>query len=118
MRLLAEKISAVAPKSASVTLEAKNISSLSAAESADVRAALELELARHNIRVISSSSASATAATGTTEEYPEIQLTLSEGADGYVWVAEIRRGNSGDLVSGKGETEMVSVPKAERTSGA
>jgi hypothetical protein len=118
VRLLAEKIAADISKSRSVTLDAKNISSLGAAEAGDVRIALEAELAKRNVRVVSFASTSAATVPG---ENTEIRLTLSEGAEGYVWVAEIRNPPhdllhelQGDSATGEATVEIVSAPKAEQ----
>jgi len=82
VRALAEKIAAAAVPADSLALNVTNTSSLSAADASAVSSALATELARRHFTILS--PASPTDA--------QVQLTLSEGAEGYVWVAQIRRG--------------------------
>lgn len=89
---LAEKIVAVADATQPATLEVKNISTLNAADVSAIGQELQAELGKH-VRLVSGSEAKA-----------QIVVTLSEGASGYVWVAQVR-GGSGEHVA------MVSIPK-------
>jgi len=82
VRALAEKIAAAAVPADSLALNVTNTSSLSAADASAVSSALATELTRRHFTILS--RASPTDA--------QVQLTLSEGAEGYVWVAQIRRG--------------------------
>lgn len=89
---LAEKISADLAGSRSITVEVNNISTLSSANASAVQQTVAEELARRGIRVELSAEA-------------QVKLTLSEDSQGYVWVAEIRRGEEMHVA-------IVSAPKA------
>jgi hypothetical protein len=79
---LADKIAAAVSPTAPVALDVKNISSLDAANMDSIRTALENELRRHSFQISPANS-------GTTQSAVHLQFTLSESADGYVWVVEI-----------------------------
>jgi hypothetical protein len=91
---LADRIAAASPAHATLVLDVKNLSSLSTHDASNIREAIQTEWMRRGFRL-----GSATAA-GT-----EVRLTLSEGIDSYVWVAEW---------PGKDEPKVaiVGVPKA------
>jgi hypothetical protein len=91
---LADRIVAASPARAALAFDLKNISSLSAADASGIREAIQTELIRRGFRIALASSMGI-----------EVRLTLSEGSDSYVWVAEWR---------GKDEpqTAIVAVPKA------
>jgi hypothetical protein len=97
VHLLAERVVAASPARAALAFDFKNISSLSAADADSIREAIQAELIHRGFRI---ASASSTASAGI-----DVRLTLSEGSDSYVWVAEWR---------GKDEPQMaiVAVPKA------
>jgi hypothetical protein len=90
---LADRIAGASPARAAFVFDLKNISSLNASDAGSVREAIQTELTRRGFRIASSAS------TGI-----DVRLTLSEGSDSYVWVAEWR---------GKDEpqTAIVAVPK-------
>ncbi|MGH9713933.1 MAG: hypothetical protein ACRD5M_11615 [Candidatus Acidiferrales bacterium] len=88
---LAEKISSAAGSSRLISLEVKNISSLDASAPAEIRQALESELNEKGIKSTSSGL--------------PVHVTLSESADGIVWIAEINR-------SGDEQALMVSLPSS------
>jgi hypothetical protein len=97
---LADKIAAVTKRSESLSLAVKNMSSLSAADVGGLHDVLVTDLARRNRRITKESLADAT-----------LQVTFSESADGYVWIAEILDGVKENVV-------MVSVTAPnQKTSG-
>jgi hypothetical protein len=93
VRALAERIAAASPAHATLLFDLKNISSLSALDASSIREAIQTESIHRGFRITSAAS------TGT-----DVRLTLSEGIDSYVWVAEWR---------GKDEPQVaiVAVPK-------
>ena len=83
---LAEKIAAAAKPAKTLSLNVKNISSLSSADVASLREELVASLTALKFRI--------------TEKPPseaQLQITLSESAVDYVWVAEIRRGDAHEV---------------------
>jgi hypothetical protein len=84
----------------SVAITVHNTSSLTHEEAGQVRHEIEKQLRDAGVR--STSEASAVA---------EISLTLSENAQGYLWVAEIRQGSDIRVV-------MRSVPRAQPAASA
>jgi hypothetical protein len=84
---LADKIAAVTRRGESLSLEVKNMSSLSASDVDGLHAVLVTDLARRNRRVTKESPADAT-----------LQVTFSESAAGYVWIAEILDGVKENVV--------------------
>ncbi len=84
---LADKIAAVTKRGEELSLQAKNISSLSAADVDSLRQLLVTDLSRRNRRVVTESSADAA-----------LQVTFSESADGYVWIAQILGGDKENVV--------------------
>ncbi len=95
MKALAGKITAAVKPSRGISLDIKNISSLGAADVEAIRKALEAGLQSQGLMVGSGNI--------------EINVTLSENADGYVWVAEIRRNTKREDAS---RVAIVSVSKA------
>lgn len=78
---LARQIVAISgPGTASLTI--RNISSFPAEEAPEVRRAFETELRNAGVRLAATGSAAA-----------EIAVTLSENAQGYVWIAEVTQGS-------------------------
>ncbi len=83
-----------------IALRFQNLSSLSAADAAQVRRSVEAELRTSGVEVVPSDRAVA-----------EVDLTLSENARGYLWVADIHQGNAREVA-------MLTVPRAGASSGA
>jgi hypothetical protein len=104
---LADKIAASKNPSTPVILEVKNISSLDDSYVAALDGAFQQLLKAHSFQVLPSSSLAAASAV-------RLRLTLSESAEGDVWVVEIP-GSSDD--SGRSPSFIVSVPKNELTNG-
>jgi hypothetical protein len=94
---LVEKIAASADRSKPASLEVKNISSLNRMEVSAIGQEIEAELGKR-LRLAPKSQAQT-----------QIVVTLSEGASGYVWVAQVRSGSGA-------QTAMVAIPK-EETAG-
>lgn len=93
-RELADKIAAVTGPGA-VFLNFSNRSSLTQAESNTIASALRAQLGSAGLRLVAADQAAAS-----------VQITLSENASGYLWVAQIQQGtNSPSLV-------MVNAPRA------
>jgi hypothetical protein len=97
---LADKIAAVTKRGEGVSLEAKNTSSLSAADVDSLRQFLATDLSRRNRRIVTQSSADAA-----------LQVTFSESVDGYVWIAQILEGDKENVV-------MVSVAAPNQRANA
>jgi hypothetical protein len=95
---LAEKIAAAAVPSRSLALSMTNTSSLSGADSSAIYDSLLADLRSRGFVIASSAT--------TSSEEAQVRLTLSEGADGCVWVAEIRRN-----AENSGQVEMVAAPR-------
>lgn len=79
---IASQVAAALSPSASILLDVKNISSIDASYAGAIRLATESELRRHSFQLVSST-------TGSAQPVIQLQLTLSESAGAYVWVAEI-----------------------------
>jgi hypothetical protein len=97
---LASRIGSLAGSEKTISLTVKNISSLTDRDTAAVSQVLNAELTRLGFYLSNESS-------------PETQavVTLSECEQGYLWVAQVRRGTTD-------QTEMVSAPKSERVTEA
>src|ERR1700680_3532585 len=80
-RALAEKIAARAGPRGTLSLEVRNLSSLSVAQVAAVKQMLEAGLREHGTTLTAGPPADS-----------EVRVTLAENVQGYVWVAEVRRG--------------------------
>jgi hypothetical protein len=96
---LARKISAATGPGA-VAFELTNRSSLSSAESDDIRRGLGAELAALGVHFAAAEQASAT-----------VRVSLSQNLQNYVWIAEIHVGNNEPSVA------MVTTPRSESTAG-
>jgi hypothetical protein len=96
VRALAEKIAAALPAHATLSLDVKNISSLSVLDASSIREALQTEAGRRGFRIASAASTAM-----------DVRLTLSERTDSYVWVAEWR--------GREPQVAIVAVPKAPGT---
>jgi hypothetical protein len=99
VRALAEKIVAALKPSRTVSLEIKNISSLGPADVEAIRAALETELQTEGLRIVPGEAA--------------VGVTLSESADGYIWVSEAPRNTKPEAPS---RVAIVSVAKVSTIS--
>jgi hypothetical protein len=93
-RELAQKILAGAGPQPSVALSMRNLSSLPVASAGQVRQALEEALRNAGARLLTATPADV-----------EVRVTLSENLQGYLWVAEIHRG---DVL----QVAMVSLPRS------
>jgi len=78
---LAEKIAAALPAHSMLSLDVKNISSLTASDAGKVHQAVLAELTRRGLRL-----------DPTTGEKTHVEITLSESVSGRLWIAEIRNG--------------------------
>jgi len=101
---LADKIAADVSPLHPLSLEAKNMSSLSPTEATSVRSALESELKNRSFRIAPADSAAATVQSAT-----QVQFTLAESAEDYVLVAEIESTSEPDI---RPQIAIVSAPKA------
>ncbi len=86
-RELADTIVAHLQSRSGATLSLRNLSSMTPNEAAKVRKAVEDQLRIAGVRLVSADRA-----------VDEIRLTLSENANGYLWVAEVGHGDSWDIV--------------------
>jgi hypothetical protein len=84
---LADKIAAAARPPKTFSLNVKNISSLSGVDVASLREELVADLAARKLRIAEKPPSDA-----------QLQISFSESAEDYVWVAEIRRGDAGEVV--------------------
>lgn len=82
-RHIAEKIGS--PSNVSLTV--KNSSSLSAGDMAEIRRTVESQLSSSGMRLVKPDQSVA-----------DLQLTLSQNVQGWLWVAEIHHGNNSDAV--------------------
>jgi hypothetical protein len=98
---LADKIAAAAKPAKTFSLSVKNISSLSGTNGASLREELVADLATRKFRITEKRPADA-----------QLQLTLSESADDYVWVAEIRRGDAREVVMISVARDVVEKPNS------
>jgi len=78
----------------SITFSLSNSSSLRSSDVIAIRGALETQLRSLGLPITTTNTATA-----------DVRVTLSENVEGYLWVAEIRKGDSTDV-------RMVSVPRA------
>lgn len=97
---LASRIGNLAGSQKSISMSVKNISSLGDADVAAISQAIQSELTRLGLGLSADSSAGAL-----------VTVTLSQGADGYVWVARVSAG-------AVEQTTMVSAPTTERARNA
>lgn len=89
---LGGKIAAIADASQPASLDVSNISSLDSLDVSTIESGLQAELGQH-LHLMPAAEAKT-----------QILVTLSEGSTGYVWVAQVRSGNSE-------QTAMISIPK-------
>jgi hypothetical protein len=83
---LADKIAAAAKPARTFSLDVQNISTLNAGDVSSLRQTLVADLSKLGLSIKEKAPADA-----------QLQLTLSESAEGYVWVVEIRRGDTHDV---------------------
>jgi len=95
---LAEKIAIAARGAGAVSIDMRNISSLSSAESSAIRALFESRLRARHLAIVPSSQAGAA----------QLILTLSESRTAFVWAAEF----SGSPAAGPNSVAIVSVDKS------
>lgn len=95
MARLASRIGNLTGSQRTISISVKNISSLTDGDAAEISQALKAELVRLGFHPEDSSSAGA-----------QVGVTLSEGEEGYVWVAQVSREETE-------RTEMVAVPKSK-----
>jgi len=86
-RELAEKIVSRAQSRSGLSLTIRNISSLPPARMGDIQHALESELRRHGVALVSPE-----------QQMEQARVTLSENTAGYLWVAEVGHDESWDVV--------------------
>ena len=84
-----------ATRPGAISLAVANSSSLSNADVAAIQQALETQLRSSGVRIVPAANATS-----------QVQVTLSENLQGYLWVAEIKQGN-------ETRVQMVSVPRGE-----
>ena len=107
MRGLADKIAAAAGATRNISLDIKNISSLSPSEASAAQQAIADELAQRHFQLISLATATSASATGAVAQ---VRVTLSEGFERLVWVAEI---GQGDGASGARQVAIVEFAKPD-----
>lgn len=90
---LAHKIASHTGTPAGMALSVRNLSSLGDSDVAEVRRALRAQLRGLGLRSVARQRATV-----------EVRVTLSENSQGYLWVAEIQRGETR-------EVKMISVPR-------
>lgn len=90
---LAGKIVNMAGRAKTISLSVKNISSLSTMDAARIRESLAAELTQRRLAIADEEAAQV-----------HVTVTLSEGVQGYIWVAQVREGSDE-------QTAMVSVSK-------
>ena len=100
MRAFAEKIVTAVASSRSISLDVRSLSPLSAAEVSAIQQQLQSVLGTAGISTASGSAAET-----------QVQVTLSRGSEGYLWVAEIH-GRPGD------QTLLMSAQPANAPSPA
>ena len=101
---LADKIAANVSPLHPLSLEAKNMSSLSPTEASQIRGALESKLKNRSFHFVLADPAAATA-----QRAAKVQFAISEGAQGYVLVAEIQNSSEPDS---EPQIAIVSAPKS------
>jgi hypothetical protein len=99
---LSDKIAAAMSPTKPISLDVKNISSLSAGDAASIRGALEEQLGRHSFKFGPVNTNSGP------ESLAELNLTLSESVGGYVWVVQILNNRDGSTAL---PTMIAFVPK-------
>jgi len=98
LRDVANKVAAISPPPARIELEVNNFSSLGPGEAASISDWLRSEFARRGFRVVSAPPVDGT-----------VTITLSEGVDGYLIVAQVRRGPDEQIA-------MIPVPRGAQNA--
>ncbi|HTZ72852.1 MAG TPA: hypothetical protein VMB47_02950 [Candidatus Aquilonibacter sp.] len=98
LRDLAAEIAKLAPPPARINLLVNNISSLTPEQVSPIQSALRMQLANHGVRFGNGDAADTT-----------VQVTLSEGIEGYVAVAQVKR-------DGAEQVAMVTVPRTVKSA--
>ncbi len=114
-RKLAAQIAARVGAGSEISVNTRNLSPIGDAAFGEIRRALEAQLRAQGLRVVPPSQAVA-----------EVRITLSQGAEGYLWVAEIRQGQSqqpgppdrADLARSGVEVAIVPVARIQSVSAA
>jgi len=96
---LAGKIAVASGGPGKIAFDFKNISSLNVADSKTIRQALKDDLAQRRMRFVPMASAET-----------QVTVTLSEGTEGFIWVAEVCHGDERQVA-------IVVVPKSGEGSG-
>jgi len=99
---LVDRIAALAQVSEPASLDISNISSLNADEVSAIAEALRTELGKR-LHLVPDSEAKT-----------QVIVTLSEGATGYVWVAQVRSGSAEQAAMVSIPKQAASVPRGER----
>jgi hypothetical protein len=99
VKALAGKIATAVKPSNAISLEVKSISSLGSEDVESIRKALEAELTLRGLQVTAGGAA--------------VRVTLSENAEGFVWIAECRREDGTAVLVEKVERRA----EAERATG-
>jgi hypothetical protein len=102
---LADKIAGAAKPARTFSLDVRNISSLNAGDIASLRQTLVEDLTSLGLSM--------------TQRLPadsQLQLTLSESTGGYVWVAEIRRGDAHEVVMVSAARDVIKRANAREPS--
>jgi hypothetical protein len=102
---LADKIAAAAKPARTFSLNVKNISSLSGTDVAGLREELVGDLAARKFRIAEKQPSDA-----------QLQISFSESAEDYVWVAEIRRGDAREVVMVLVARDVIKNPNAAEPS--
>jgi hypothetical protein len=108
VRELADRVAAISAPPARIDMAVNNVSSLSPDEVAAIGEQLRAELTKRHFRLAGTQPADA-----------NLIVTLSEGAEGYLIVAQVRRGTSeqqGQPGEQAEQVAMVSVSKAAKNS--
>jgi len=98
---LADKIGTTAKPAKTFSLDVRNISSLNAGDVSSLRRTLVENLTGLGLTLTQRMPADA-----------QLQLTLSESAEDYVWVTEIRRGGAREVVMVSAAREIVKNPSS------
>ncbi len=99
-RQIVAQIAARLGPGADAAVTVRNLSSISAAQFADIQRDLEAQFHATSLHLVPPEQAAA-----------EVLLTLSENLEGYLWVAEIRKGETPQVI-------MVSMPRPPVTARA
>jgi hypothetical protein len=102
VRALAEKIASTAGSSRRFSLELKNISSLDSSTATRIRQALDSELAGKGLKPGVGGMS--------------VRVTLSEGMEGYIWVADCDTADGSKLVLVSAPKEAIASPDQARES--